>query len=431
MVAEIKDSNESARRLVTARTIDGIEPIVGADAIEVVVLGGWKVVVKKNEFKVGDPCLYFEIDSFLPDGCPAWQFLVDKSARMFNGVRGHKLRTVKLRGQISQGFVLSYDAFPEVVAAIRNTPMPDGLNESQQTAFKDLVYGMHEHEAGLSPQDMDFSALLGIVKWEAPLDASLAGLAEGLFPSFIRKTDQERCQNLKAAIFGYEDTMVKLDIEPSVLDEAALASGRVRVIDDVVYSVRPAQADPDARYEVSLKVDGSSMTAFRYGSEDGVCSRNLQLKVCPENAGNSFVAMYTSSGLQDALIKLGKNIAIQGELMGPAIQANREGLKDFQFFVFDVQLLDEGRYATSAERLAVLEELYALGVSSTKVKHVPVLYPSATLQELGLTNVEQLLAFAEGPSIAHPVREGLVFKRLDGKFSFKAISNQYLAKEKD
>ena len=61
------------RKLVTIRTIDGLEPIEGADVIEVAVIGGWKLVVKRGEFKVGDQCVYFEIDSFLPDGVPAWQ----------------------------------------------------------------------------------------------------------------------------------------------------------------------------------------------------------------------------------------------------------------------------------------------------------------------------------------------------------------------
>ena len=94
------------RKLVSIRTIASVEPIPNADAIEVAVVDGWKVVTKKGEFKAGDLCVYFEIDSFLPDGVPAWQFLVDKSSRIFEGVKGHKLRSIKLRGVTSQGLVL-------------------------------------------------------------------------------------------------------------------------------------------------------------------------------------------------------------------------------------------------------------------------------------------------------------------------------------
>lgn len=116
MVAEIQEFNVvETRRLATFRTIDAVEPIPGADAIELAVVGGWKVVTKKGEFQVGDPCVYLEVDSFLPDGVPAWQFLVDKSSRTFNGVVGHKLRTVKLRGAISQGLILRPEQIFDIV----------------------------------------------------------------------------------------------------------------------------------------------------------------------------------------------------------------------------------------------------------------------------------------------------------------------------
>ena len=164
MTAEIIDLSPNKRKLVTIRTIDTINPIEGADAIEVATIGGWNVVVKKNEVKAGDKVVYFEIDSFLPDGNPAWQFLVDKQSRTFEGKLGHRLRTVRLRGQTSQGFIVPLSALPQIT----------------------------------EPQEgVDYAELLDIVKWEATLPACLQGQAEGLFPSFIKKTDQERCQNLQ------------------------------------------------------------------------------------------------------------------------------------------------------------------------------------------------------------------------------------------
>ena len=148
------------RKLLTVRTVDAVGPIDGADAIEVATVGGWQVVVKKGEVKAGDKVFYAEIDSFLPDGNPAWQFLVDKQGRTFEGRLGHRLRTVKLRGAVSQGFIVPLSALPQVT----------------------------------NPEEgVDYAEVLGVVKWEQPLPAELAGQAEGLFPSFIRKTDQERC----------------------------------------------------------------------------------------------------------------------------------------------------------------------------------------------------------------------------------------------
>lgn len=103
------------RKLASIRRIDAIEPIPNADAIELAVLGGWKVVTKKGEFQPNDLCVYFEIDSFLYDGVPAWQFLVDKSSCQFEGVTGHRLRTIRLRGAISQGLVLPISSLFRVV----------------------------------------------------------------------------------------------------------------------------------------------------------------------------------------------------------------------------------------------------------------------------------------------------------------------------
>lgn len=422
------------RKLVTIRHVDAIEPIQNADAIELAIFGGWKVVIKKGEFKVGDPALYFEIDSFLPAGNPAWQFLIDKQSREFDGKTGHRLRTIKLRGQISQGLALRVDQFPVVMHCIRNDIIGGEVLEGPEQAvvYRTLADAMHNSEMLLAPEDLDWSELLGVVKYDPPLPAALQGKAAGLFPSFIRKTDQERCQNLVPEIFQYEKTMMATELTEEQA-AAGVAAGRLHIENGIVYTVHEAKADPDAEYEVSIKLDGSSATFFYKRDEGklGVCSRNLELKVDEENKENTFVRMLFDSGLDVVLRDLDMNIALQGELMGPAIQGNREGLKDFKFFLFDVQLLDEGRYMTPEERHALFHRLLDLGVNSTKIDHVPVLHRAVTLQELGITNAQQLLAYAEGPSLVHAVREGLVFKRVDGGFSFKAISNKFLAAEKD
>jgi hypothetical protein len=423
------------RKLVTVRTIDALDPIEGADLIEVATVEGWKLVVKRGEFKVGDPCVYFEIDSFLPDGVPAWQFLVDKSSREFEGVKGHKLRTIKLRGQVSQGLALPVHVCSQIAeyGTPANKPYP-------VWQFKlpngEVLYWEYDEDLRTLRQ-YDFSELLGVKKYEAPLPAELVGQAQGLFPSFIKKTDQERCQNLKAEIFGYDDVIVPFSVDglPSDAVDSLIAKGVLKEVQGHAgkeyVKVMPAKADRDARYEITMKMDGSSMTTFHRDGEVGVCSRNLQLKVNDDNSGNTFVRMLIDSGLQQALPLLG-NVAIQGELMGPAIQGNRENFKDFRYYVFDIFLIDEGRYATPAERRAMFDRLTDLGVdTSGKVFHVPVLHEAVTLQEIGITSIEDLLKMAEGPSLVHAIREGLVFKRVDGQFSFKAISNLFLAKEKD
>lgn len=406
--------SENIRKLVSIRRITDIEDIEGADLIKAATIGGgWKVVAKAGEFKVGAQCVYFEIDSFLPESDARYAFLMKSGVREFEGVRGHKLRTIKLRGQISQGLALPTHMFPEL-----NGELVDG---------------------------QDVTEVLGIKKWEAALPAQLQGQAEGLFPSFIRKTDQERCQNLVSEIFGFEDT-----VEPAPQDlpqeaiSALTAKGELVTIDGVLHKVRKAKGDRMARYEETLKMDGSSMTVFARNEiqddpslgqmNSGVCSRNLQLKVNAENMDNSFVKMAVQSGLLGALEHMARtegDFAVQGELMGPAIQGNRENLKSFKFFVFDVQDLKEQRYLTPEERREFMTKLYSHGVKPELVDHVPVLQFNVTLEQLGINSLQDLLAHADGPSLVHPVREGVVFKRMDGSWSFKAISNAYLMKEKD
>lgn len=417
------------RKLVTLRKIEAIEPIEGADAIEVATVEGWKVVVKKGEFPRGSYCVYFEIDSFLPDGNPAWQFLVDKQPKMFEDVKGHKLRTIKLRGQVSQGFVAHVSMFPEIVNFAMSTVLDHNFCEDDYASLR----------------SEDFAPMLGIKKWEAALPACLSGQAEGLFPSDIQKTDQERCQNLVNEIFGYEDRTFEFDIEKNPQEALDAMCERGETIwDDESFKwlkVLKAKADRNARYEVSLKLDGSSGTYFVRGARNdseiepvvGVCSRNLQLKISDENKDNTFVRVLFDTRLNEALTKYfqktGIEIAVQGEVMGPSIQGNREGFTKVAFFVFDIYNMTERRYMSADERaeaLAIIAE-----VTGDLVLQAPVLHASVTLDELGITDVAGLLAFAEGPSINHKVREGLVFKRLDGQFSFKAISNKFLAGEKD
>ena len=93
------------RRLATVRKIDEINPIENADAIEVATVGGWKIVVKKGEFQVGQLAVYFEIDSWIPHELAPF-LSKGQEPREYEGVKGERLRTIKLRGQISQGLLL-------------------------------------------------------------------------------------------------------------------------------------------------------------------------------------------------------------------------------------------------------------------------------------------------------------------------------------
>ena len=342
------------RKLASIRKISDIQPIEGADAIEVAVVDGWKVVIKKGEFAIGDSAIYLEIDSWVPHEIAPF-LSKGHDPREYNGVKGERICTVKLRGQVSQGLLL-----PLNVKITR-----EGLLYSPIEALYDPI-----------EEGVDVTGLLGIQKWEPEIPAQLQGQVRGLFPtSLIPKTDQERIQNCFQEI----------------------------------------QDKGDVTYEVTMKLDGTSCTIFRWEDELRVCSRNLELKVNEENKDNTLVAM---------ALKIGDSIpngfAFQGEVMGVGIQGNREGFKEHRFFVFDVFNMFTNLYVSPIARREVCKQL--------NLEHVPVFGTSMPAPR----NVEEGLALAEGPSINHKIREGLVWKcNEDPSFSFKTISNQFLLKGGD
>ena len=207
------------RKLASIRKVREIKPIEGADAIELAIVDGWQCVAKKGKFKVNDLCVYFEIDSFLPIK-DEFEFLRKSSYKKMGEAEGFRLKTIKLRGELSQGLIIPISNFNEDIQK-----MEEGT---------------------------DLTDILEVQKYEQPIPAQLAGQVRGLFPSYIRKTDQERIQNL-------------------------------------FYKINEKYKDVD--FEVTLKLDGTSCTYYVVNPlihntklEEpadfyfGHCSRNLDTK---------------------------------------------------------------------------------------------------------------------------------------------------------
>lgn len=338
------------RKMASIRKIDAIGPIEGADAIEVATVGGWKVVVKKGEFAVGDLAVYCEIDSWIPTKLAPF-LSKGKEPREFEGIKGERLRTVKLRGQLSQGLLLNLD---------------------------DVIPETHSFDEG-----SDVSEYLNIVKWEMAIPAQLAGQVKGNFPTEIPKTDQERIQNLVEAI--------------------------------------RAAKDAGLTFELTEKLEGSSMTVYRIRGEFGVCSRNLDLK---RDENNAFWATAIAEDIERKIVDVfgpDNDIAIQGELIGPGIQGNIYKLSKTEFHVYDIFDVQSGLYLYPEFRQRL--------VAKMGLTHVPIL---AIDKDLGTGDVDYILEWAEGKSVLNEKqeREGIVFKEMRGGMTFKAISNKYLLGEK-
>src|SRR3954468_14458051 len=162
------------RTLASIQTVNGVEPIPNADAIEKIRVLGWWVVVKKGEHRAGDPVVYCEIDSLLPER-PEFEFLRASSFKPAQtdpegGVvlpAGFRVKTVKLRGQVSQGICFPLSVLPP------GAPTEEGA---------------------------DVTELLGVRKWEPPLPVGMGGKVKGGFPGFLPKTDETRVQVLESVL---------------------------------------------------------------------------------------------------------------------------------------------------------------------------------------------------------------------------------------
>ena len=112
----------SERVMARVVRVDAINPIEGADKIDLAQIGGWKVVVKKDEFQVGQLAVYYEIDSWIPHSVTPFLTKEGQFPKVYNSVEGQRLRTVKLRGQISQGLLLPMSILNNVSSKNDNTP---------------------------------------------------------------------------------------------------------------------------------------------------------------------------------------------------------------------------------------------------------------------------------------------------------------------
>jgi RNA ligase (TIGR02306 family) len=206
------------RKMASIQKIAEVKPIDGADFIVSYRVNGWNVVDKKDAYQVGDLVVYIEIDAWCPNSLCSF-LSKGREPREFNGVKGEKLRTVRLRGTYSQGLILPFSV----------------MNVEQDG----IVY------ESLADVDTDVSEILNIQRWEPPIPACLAGKMKGNFPSFIPKTDQTRIENLNRELEKWKEQELQFTIEE--------------------------------------KLEGSSFCGYVYNDREGVCSRNIDLHETEDN----------------------------------------------------------------------------------------------------------------------------------------------------
>ena len=365
-----------SRKLASVQKIKAIKPIEGADKIEVVQVLNWDCVAKKGEYQVGDEVIYFEIDSLLPD-IPMLEWL--KGSSWSQKLNKYKISTHKFRGQISQGLVIPIKELEELDRQIHNR------EECVPIAYV---------------EGTDLTEILEIEKYEPPVsNGPLGDLISHEW--YVPKTDEERIQ------------VCAEDILPEYM--------------------KSEQGD----WYASVKLDGTSCTAGLFEDAFLIGGRNQWYK--DENMYTTTVKKYgdIEKHLRDYQKLTGKYIVFQGELCGPGIQSNRLGLKEKEWFIFNVWVSDTGKM-DSYKKLDLLRFLNMC--DDFGLPHVPIIPVSAKFDFKATTDidetVENLLKYVDGIKYrtffddASPsqIAEGAVFRMNDMSYSFKVVSNKFLLK---
>jgi hypothetical protein len=356
--------------LATVQRILNVTPIDGADAIETAHVLGWQVVIKKGEYKPGDFCVYIQIDTVVPE-IEYFDFLRE---------RKYRVRTIKLRKQISQGLIVPlsllkpgnfYQAGDDVteMIGVKKFEKPD--NNPERFEKPRMPKAWYKKWIYLFKYNFLYKYFPRLKKKSrSPFPTHLVGI-----------TDEERIQNI-----------------PHVLSQY---SGKL--------------------FSVSYKLDGSSITIIHSKvlgkSKFRICSRRFEL----HDKRNDWYRVFNDTDFKYEILKLvdhfGTNdIIVQGEAIGK-FNGNHHNLPSEQIRLFNIYV--------NGKRLLPLDFSHACKVMN--IPHCPV-YETVQM----VYTLPEILKISEMKDILNPMAEaeGLVWRCIDDNLSFKVINNRYLLNEK-
>lgn len=395
------------RELAYVVKIDAIEPIVGSDNCEAAIVGGWRIMVRKEVFKPGDLAIYFEIDSKVDTTRPEFAFLEKKGGKV-------KTQRYTFGGKglmISQGLLMSPADFGWTIESHNygesiHTPIEHHPDNDSRFLTKELgvTYAEVEDNARKANSQDKYKKMaqrngklfskrpfrwLMRRSWGRKLLFLFFGKKKDkrTWPEWVKKTDEERCQN-QPWRFG---------------------TGSAQ------------------KWIVSEKLDGTSTTAtYRIGRKYGfyICSRNVVFDKTDKKCfyeTNVYTEMAEKYKFEEVLKDIVKKhhlewATIQGETYGAGIQKRDYSMQDHDFAAFNLIFSNRGRL-NSYEAKNILAEY--------GIPWVPLIRDDFILPD----TVDEMLAYAEGESVIDGLpREGFVLRSQDGADSFKAVSNSFLLK---
>lgn len=405
-------NKDQERELAYVVIIDGIEPIPGYDRVEHAIVGGWRVIVQKDQFKVGDPAIYFEIDSRVPS---------DRECFAFLEKRHYKVKTLKMCKTLSQGLLMHASDFGWTVGdgSEFTEKSPYIMDDEKMIHFATGESRFLTKKLGVTYADDEDNA-----RKAAPVDKykKMAQRHPNIFKKpFVRWLMKYKFGR-KVMFFFFGKKKDKKNGWPSWVQKTDEER-----IENQVWILQ--NKDP---WIVTEKIDGSSTTFTmkrgKFGKKDFyVCSRNVCFdsidKPCYYDT-NIYWEMAEKYHMFEVLSQLldvlpaAEWITIQGETFGEGVQRNTYDLSGHDFRAFNVITSNEGRWNSCYMR-EILENGY-------HIPCVPILNEAYILPD----TVEELREYVNSkPSVVNgEMKEGIVCRSPDGIHSFKCVSPEYLLK---
>lgn len=400
-------NSKGERELVYVVIIDGIEPIEGYDRVELAQVGGWRVIVQKDQFKVGDPAIYFEVDSKVPS---------DRECFAFLAKRKYKVKTLRMCGVISQGLLMHPSDFGwhvNLQGEIDDGEMTHTPIDETRFLTKKLGVTHIEDEDNKPAQRVDkykamaqrrpeifkrkWARWMMRREWGRKVMYFFFGTkkkkSETAFPTkfpYVHKSDEERIENMPFLLKNKEPWIKTQKID-GTSSTYILARGRFGKLEKYVCSRNVRQLTPSQKtYHKDIEENVYWMMAEKYHIFD-------------------FLEKYLIENKLDY-------VCLQGETAGPSLQGNPHKFKEICFFGYNLIRSDGGRM-NSIEAAQICE--------NAGIPWVPIADANYILPD----DMETLKLDADGPCIVgEGMREGWVCRSYDGKQSFKNVSREYLLK---
>lgn len=427
---------EETRHLARIVVIDEVKAIPKTDRLEIAVVGGWECIVMKGDYKAGDAGLYFEVDASIPADSPVWGDFDMKRMLIRTDADTQRqyvvIKSIRLRGVLSQGLLLRMDHLAETKAC----GAPIGKNVTDDLEVLKYVspdewklYQAQLREASGADNDRHTKSLW----WKLRAWLVKGILVDGLqpWPDGHTKSEEDRVQNLGkqyAKLVEMDDTWeasIKFDGESATVYQE-LGPGEQQIgIAQRNFSLR-TQDVPYTRKESFLVYLSAWMRFIPRRLRGGACpfptwmtaysAEGVPLVRTMKKAGVVDRLKAFNAGTKPAWLN-NRVIAVQGEMVGPNFNRNREGVKENTFFVYRVY--GNGTYVFPP--IQAREIVAALGLN-----YIPVIDPAMKLP----ANIQDLIKLADGPGYFDPKRkrEGWVLKNNRTGQSFKVISNAWLEK---